>query len=152
MKHFTLIVLMIGACALSGFAQSVQSPGQTLLEDVPQMAPALRVAAPMPVMQIADFSERPQQPLEGQSDTDVEHIQNRELVVQRQVIGYTQYDLQSNAAIDDRMAGGADAVSAAWTFSLELTPFSDRGTGYNYYDGTAWGEIAYERIESVRIG
>jgi len=152
MKHFTLIVLMIGACALSGFAQSVQSPGQTLLEDVPQMAPALRVAAPMPVMQIADFSERPQQPLEGQSDTDIEHIQNRELVVQRQVIGYTQYDLQSNAAIDDRMAGGADAVSAAWTFSLELTPFSDRGTGYNFYDGTAWGEIAYERIESVRIG
>jgi hypothetical protein len=50
------------------------------------------------------------------------------------------------------MAGGADAVSAAWTFSLELTPFSDRGTGYNFYDGTAWGEIAYERIESVRIG
>jgi len=152
MKHFTLIVLMIGACALSGFAQSVQSPGQTLLEDVPQMAPALRVAAPMPVMQIADFSDRPQQPLEGQSDTDIEHIQNRELVVQRQVIGYTQYDLQSNAAIDDRMAGGADAVSAAWTMSLELTPFSDRGTGYNFYDGTAWGEIAYERIESVRIG
>ena len=152
MKHFTLIVLMIGACALSGFAQSVQSPGQTLLEDVPQMAPALRVAAPMPVMQIADFSDRPQQPLEGQSDTDIEHIQNRELVVQRQVIGYTQYDLQSNAAIDDRMAGGADAVSAAWTLSLELTPFGDRGTGYSFYDGTAWGEVAYERIETVRTG
>ena len=48
---------------------------------------------------------------------------HRELVVERQVIGYTQYDLQSNAAIDDRMAGGADAVSAAWTMSLELTPF-----------------------------
>ena len=36
--------------------------------------------------------------------------------------------------------------------SLELTPFNDRGTGYNFYDGTAWGEIAYERVESVRIG
>jgi hypothetical protein len=106
----------------------------------------------MPTHAIADFSDRPQQPLQGQSDTDIEHIQNRDLVVQRQVIGYTQYDLQSNAAIDDRMAGGADAVSAAWTMSLELTPFSDRGTGYNFYDGTAWGEIAYERVESVRIG
>jgi hypothetical protein len=31
---------------------------------------------------------------------------SRELIVERQVIGYTQYDLQSNAAIDDRMAGG----------------------------------------------
>ncbi len=152
MKHFTLVLLMVGAVALTGFAQSIQSSGQTLLEDVPQLTPAMRVAAPMPTKAIADFSERPQQPLEGQSDTDIEHIQNRDLVIQRQVIGYTQYDLQSNAAIDDRMAGGAEAVSAAWTMSLELTPFSDRGTGYNFHDGTAWGEIAYERVESVRIG
>ena len=152
MKHFTLVLLMVGAVALTGFAQSLQSGGQSLLEDVPQLTPALRVAAPMQTHAIADFSDRPQQPLQGQSDTDIEHIQNRDLVVQRQVIGYTQYDLQSNAAIDDRMAGGADAVSAAWTMSLELTPFSDRGTGYNFYDGTAWGEIAYERVESVRIG
>ncbi len=152
MKHFTLVVLMWATIAGAGWAQSVQSTGQTILQDVPQLAPALRIAAPMPTVAIADFSDRPQQPLEGQSDTDIEHIQNRELVVQRQVIGYTQYDLQSNAAIDDRMAGGAEAVSAAWTMSLELTPFSDRGTGYNYYDGNTWGEISYERIESVRIG
>ena len=152
MKHFILVLLMVGAIALTGFAQSLQSGGQSLLEDVPQLTPALRVAAPMPTHAIADFSDRPQQPLQGQSDTDIEHVQNRDLVIQRQVIGYTQYDLQSNAAIDDRMAGGADAVSAAWTMSLELTPFSDRGTGYNFYDGTAWGEIAYERVESVRIG
>jgi hypothetical protein len=143
---------MWATIAGAGWAQSVQSTGQTILQDVPQLAPALRIAAPMPTVAIADFSDRPQQPLEGQSDTDIEHIQNRELVVQRQVIGYTQYDLQSNAAIDDRMAGGAEAVSAAWTMSLELTPFSDRGTGYNYYDGNTWGEISYERIESVRIG
>ena len=152
MKHFTLVVLMWATIAGAGWAQSVQSTGQTILQDVPQLAPALRIAAPMPTVAIADFSDRPQQPLEGQSDTDIEHIQNRELVIQRQVIGYTQYDLQSNAAIDDRMAGGAEAVSAAWTMSLELTPFSDRGTGYNYYDGNTWGEISYERIESVRIG
>ena len=152
MKHFTLVVLMWATIAGAGWAQSVQSTGQTILQDVPQLAPALRIAAPMPTVAIADFSDRPQQPLEGQSDMDIEHIQNRELVVQRQVIGYTQYDLQSNAAIDDRMAGGAEAVSAAWTMSLELTPFSDRGTGYNYFDGNTWGEISYERIESVRIG
>jgi hypothetical protein len=82
----------------------------------------------------------------------LEHYMSRELVVERQVIGYTQYDLQSNAAIDDRMAGGADAVSAAWTMSLELTPFDDRGTGYNFFDGGLWDEIPYERIETTRIG
>ena len=43
-------------------------------------------------------------------------------------------------------------MSATWTMSLELTPFDDRGTGYNFYDGVAWDEIAYERIESTRIG
>lgn len=151
MKQLYLFALL-GLFTQAGFAQSASAPGSRILGDAPQLAPALRVASPMPTMAISDFSERPQQPLEGQSSTDVEHIQNRELVIERQVIGYTQYDLQSNAAIDDRMAGGADAVSAAWTFSLELTPFSDRGTGYNYFDGTAWGEIPYERIESVRIG
>ena len=79
-------------------------------------------------------------------------MQVRDLVVERQVIGITQYDLQSNAAIDDRMAGNGDAVSAAWTMSLDVTPFEDRGTGYNFYDGEVWGEQPYERIENVRIG
>jgi hypothetical protein len=72
--------------------------------------------------------------------------------VERQVLGITQYDLQSNAAIDDRMAGNGDAVSAAWTMSLDVTPFEDRGTGYNFFNGEVWDEQPYERIENVRIG
>ena len=151
MKQFTL-ALVLGLFVCSGMAQSSATPGAQLLQGIPQLAPALRTATPMPTMAIADFSDRPQQPLEGESTLDIEHVMSREMIVERQVIGYTQYDLQSNAAIDDRMAGGAEAISAAWTMSLELTPFSDRGTGYNFYDGEAWGEIAYERIESTRIG
>ena len=151
MKHFTLAAMAI-CLGFSAVAQSPVATGSQLLDGVPQMAPALRTAAPMPTMAISDFSDRPQQPMEGQSTTDVEHYMSRELVVERQVIGYTQYDLQSNAAIDDRMAGGADAVSAAWTMSLELTPFDDRGTGYNFHNGSVWNEIPYERIESTRIG
>ena len=150
MKQFTL-ALVLGLFVCSGMAQSSATPGAQLLQGIPQLAPALRTATPMPTMAISDFSDRPQQPLEGESTLDIEHVMSREMIVERQVIGYTQYDLQSNAAIDDRMAGGAEAISAAWTMSLELTPFSDRGTGYNFYDGT-WGEIAYERIESTRIG
>lgn len=151
MKHFTLAAFL-GLFVFSGLAQSPATSGEQLLQDVPQLAPEMRKALPMPTTAIADFSDRPQQPLEGESTLDVEHVMSRELIVERQVIGYTQYDLQSNAAIDDRMAGGGEALSAAWTMSLELTPFEDRGTGYNFYDGTAWDEIAYERIESTRIG
>ena len=146
MKHFTLVLLMVGAVALTGFAQSVQTNGQTLLEDVPQLTPALRTAAPMPTKAIADFSDRPQQPLEGQSDTDIEHIQNRELVVQRQVIGYTQYDLQSNAAIDDRMAGGADALSAAWTMSLGIDALQRPRNGLQLL---RWHGVGRDRLRDV---
>ncbi len=151
MKHFTFVAVALGL-GLSAIAQSPAKTGSQLLEGIPQMAPALRTEAAMPTMAISDFSDRPQLPMEGQSSTDLEHYMSRELVVERQVIGYTQYDLQSNAAIDDRMAGGADAVSAAWTMSLELTPFDDRGTGYNFFDGGLWDEIPYERIETTRIG
>ena len=152
MKNFTLTAFAF-CIVLSASAQTtVQRTGFELLSDVPQVHPNQRMDMPMPTMAISDFSERPQLPLEGQSSTDIEHYLSRELVVERQVIGYTQYDLQSNAAIDDRMAGGADAVSAAWTMSLELTPFEDRGTVYNFHDGNIWGEIAYERIESARMG
>lgn len=151
MKHITL-ALVAGLFVQYGMAQSMATSGGQLLDAVPQQAPALRVATPMPTKAIADFSDRPQQPLEGESSPEVDHTMSRELVIERQVIGYTQYDLQSNAAIDDRIAGGGDAMSATWTMSLELTPFDDRGTGYNFYDGVAWDEIAYERIESTRIG
>lgn len=152
MKNFTFAAFAF-CFVFSAIAQApVQRTGLQLLTDIPQISPDQRTDMPMPTMAISDFSDRPQLPMEGQSSTDVEHYLSRELVVERQVIGYTQYDLQSNAAIDDRMAGGADAVSAAWTMSLELTPFEDRGTGYNFHDGNVWGEIAYERIESTRMG
>src|SRR5690606_21060041 len=43
--------------------------------------------------------------------------------------------------------------SAAWTFSSETSSsFTDRGTNYNYFDGSAWGPISYNRIENERTG
>ena len=106
----------------------------------------------MPQKAIDGFNEVPKNPFNTAATGETEYVQLRELVVERQVIGLTQYDLQSNAAIDDRMAGSGDAVSAAWTMSLEITPFNDRGTGYNHCSSQVWGEQPYERIESVRNG
>ena len=119
---------------------------------VPQIPVESRIAVPMPEKAIDGFNEIPKNPLNSAVSPATEYVQLRELVVERQVIGLTQYDLQTNAAIDDRMAGSGDAVSAAWTLSLEITPFADRGTGYNHYDGTDWEEQPYERIESEKIG
>ncbi len=70
------------------------------------------------------------------------------------VAGTTIYDLQSNASspygrvvrFDD---GTFDAV---WTRGTGPTVYTDRGTGYNYFDGTAWGPDPSGRVESVRTG
>lgn len=65
----------------------------------------------------------------------------------------TQYDLQSNASVSNRMWAWPDGtVSAVATMSNSAPGWSDRGTGYNYYDGSVWGDIPTERVESVRTG
>ena len=69
-------------------------------------------------------------------------------------IGTTTYDLQSNAAIQNRIVHHADgSISAGWTMSQEYnTSFSDRGTGYNFFDGTSWGAQPTDRLEASRGG
>ncbi|MCF8302462.1 MAG: T9SS type A sorting domain-containing protein [Bacteroidales bacterium] len=70
------------------------------------------------------------------------------------VIGKTWYDLQSNTLLANRFHVYADGtMGAVWTMGVESPPtFPDRGTGYNFYDGTAWGPQPEERLESVRTG
>jgi hypothetical protein len=69
-------------------------------------------------------------------------------------IGTTTYDLQSNAAVDNRLIRHSDGtISATWTMSQQFSSsYSDRGTGYNYYDGSSWLPEPNSRIESSRNG
>ena len=69
-----------------------------------------------------------------------------------EVIGITQYDLQTNASVDDRVWHNSTEFNAAWTMSLGVTPFEDRGTGYNSLTNGNWDEQPFERIENVRSG
>ncbi len=66
----------------------------------------------------------------------------------------TMYDLQSNHFCSNRMyalENGSAAVVC--TFSHEANQSaSDRGTGYNFYDGTEWQDMPEARIESMRTG
>ena len=59
------------------------------------------------------------------------------------LVGNTFYDLQTNNAISNRLVLSDDGtISAAWTYSPNnlQTPiiFPDRGSGYNYWDGSSW--------------
>lgn len=69
-------------------------------------------------------------------------------------VGTTTYDLQTNASTQNRLVRHADGtISAVWTLSTAGTLAApDRGTGYNYYNGTAWGAAPTTRIESQRGG
>jgi hypothetical protein len=71
-----------------------------------------------------------------------------------EMLGSTTYDLQSNACVDNRLIRHADGtISAAWTMSAQFSNFySDRGTGYNFYDGSTWDSYPNVRLESSRGG
>jgi len=79
-----------------------------------------------------------------------EYVANRDIDI---VIGDTEYDLQSNASLDHRIYLFDDGTMAAvWTRGWETGAYPDRGTGYNYHDGSDWGPIPTERIEPERTG
>jgi hypothetical protein len=69
------------------------------------------------------------------------------------VTAVTIYDEQSNAAMQNRCYLYADGtMGATCTWSDQQTSWTDRGTGYNYFDGTNWGSQPSARIETVRTG
>jgi hypothetical protein len=71
------------------------------------------------------------------------------------VIGKTTYDLQTNGALQNRiMVTNGNEIHAAWTMSQETgvtsaSAFADRGTGYAFNNGTAWGAAPSARIEGA---
>ena len=69
-------------------------------------------------------------------------------------VGTTKYDLQSIGALANRIWLFDDGTAAAvWTMGLgDNTSFPERGTGYNYFDGTEWGAYPTQRIEDIRTG
>jgi hypothetical protein len=74
-------------------------------------------------------------------------------LVDEDIIGGTRYDLQTNSSIQNRMHVFEDGtIGAIWTMGLQDAAYPDRGTGYNYFDGNAWGDEPEERIESIRTG
>lgn len=67
------------------------------------------------------------------------------------IIGNTEYDLQTNAAVDHRIRLYPDGtIAAVWTRGTGN--FANRGTGYNFFDGSSWGPLPTQRLETRRTG
>jgi hypothetical protein len=72
---------------------------------------------------------------------------------EEEIIGESYYDLQTNGSCQNRIYLYEDGtIGTTWTYGLEWMSFPDRGTGYNYYNGTTWQSWPTERIESMRTG
>ena len=73
--------------------------------------------------------------------------------VEETLIGGTVYDTQTNGSVDNRCYVFADGtVAGVWTMGFVAASYPERGTGYNYFDGTAWGPEPTTRIENARCG
>ena len=78
---------------------------------------------------------------------------NKALAVDEYQVGISYYDLWSNTTYANRLyRWPTGEMGAVWIYGEEPTAFPDRGTGFNYYDGTQWGPQPTERLENTRCG
>lgn len=132
MKKFTLLILVLcmSAMAVAQQKRAIISP------DLQNKA----VIQPVPV-------NDPVLPAQSINTT------TQSKAVLDDIIGASRYDMQSNASMMRRLWLFPDGtISATWTFGMADPAYADRGTGYNYFDGTAWAEPPTVRLETKRTG
>jgi hypothetical protein len=65
----------------------------------------------------------------------------------------TKYDLSTNSSNQNRIYQFSDGkIAATGQMSHQDGGWSDRGTGYNFFDGSAWGTLPAVRIEDEKTG
>lgn len=79
---------------------------------------------------------------------------SRELIQNEAEIGGTVYDLQSNASTpSNRIEVFSDGtIGTTWTYGTVAPNYTNRGTAYNYFNGSDWGPMPTTRIEADRSG
>ncbi len=139
-------LLMIGAM-VAGLSVGAQQPVHVI-----------KVANPTPAKYLQQGDETQFSRVYAQTDEAAARIANlppmAPLTTNEVVVGQTKYTLQTNSSTYRRVAFNSDGtVSIAYTLGLGAwLSWPDRGTGYNYFDGTTWGPIATTRNEATRTG
>ena len=123
-----------------------------MAQKAPQVPPSERLPQKMTKQQMTGLEEVSGKPVQRKESHKPYPIQTKNSVLQESIIGFTEYDLQSNAGVQNRLVKTGDQMSGAFTMSLNDEPFEDRGTGYNFWDNGNWDEEPYDRLESVRVG
>ena len=131
---------------LAAFAMGTLALNAQQLHTIPQVEQNARKAVPVTLKAVDGFRDLPNGNANG-GDTS-----QRDVVIQRQTVGSTTYDLQTNASMPQLVVGADGAVSVAWMQSFQASPFNDRGSGYNHDDGTGWQAPPEARVESAKTG
>jgi len=141
-----------------GLGLMVNAQSQTLVKSkkLPQINPALDIAKPYVRTKITGYESNDGiKRAKSTKNSNPMHkgIQPVQFGVETQ-IGETTYDLQSNSSVQGRIVNhGNGTLSAVWTYSLSGDiAAADRGTGYNFFDGTSWGPYPTSRIETEKTG
>lgn len=147
MKNFTLIAIGL-LLANSGIGQTTtgKKPAQVRPEQYKAATLVPQTLTGLEKMEPAKQITHTDNPI-GQTQTVREYTET--------IIGTTFYDLQTNNAISDRLIynSGTGTVSAIWTMSPDAGAGApNRGTGYNFFNGTAWDEAPSQKIETQRTG
>ncbi len=83
-------------------------------------------------------------------------VKSNQFYSEDEQIGYSEHDNQANGSTDNRVYLYEDGtIGATWIYGMEHSTFfafADRGSGYNYFDGSSWGEWPVERIEDDSCG
>ncbi|MBS4060019.1 MAG: T9SS type A sorting domain-containing protein, partial [Bacteroidetes bacterium] len=96
------------------------------------------------------------EPLDFAPNTSIVNAVSRKNAngLEEAVVMITQYDLQTNSSLGNRLYAWPDgSVAATATWGVANAPsFPDRGTGYAFNNGTSWSPMPTARLESVRSG
>ncbi len=95
---------------------------------------------------IFDFTSHPVKNSPEKTEATTKYVSENQAF-----IGETVYDLQTVGIIGNRTFLFDDgSIGVVWTMGMQSPEFPDKGTGYNYFDGSSWSVSPYLTIESVR--
>jgi hypothetical protein len=138
MKNFTLISIFLGMIFLSS--------GINAFAQYKSASTNPKFILPLPLDKCAPKSEL----VIGAST--LPSIPTNKQLMDDPTLMSTRYDLQTNLSDQNRIYLYPDGTIGATATMAHTDTYNDRGTGYNYFDGSTWGPLPDARIESEKVG
>jgi hypothetical protein len=139
MKKFTFLSLSLGICFL---ASSLIGSGQN--------SPVIHRKANEIKAPAKTIAPKNDELLPGSKLSN--NTVNTKSVLDDPVTGITRYDLQTNSSCQNHMFLYPDGTIGSVFILSHTDAFGDRGSGYNWYNGSAWGANPSARIENEKTG